>query len=445
MNSVTRSSAFSRRSFLKATLATGVSAPFITRDLLARPPSEQVLHASFGAGGMAWADLTSIASHPKVKMVAVAEVDAGRAAEFRKKFPEAKVYDDYRVLLEKEKLDSVNVSTPDHMHAPMGLAALQRGLAVYGQKPLTHDVAESRKLTELARKKGVVTQMGIQVHSSKEYRTAIALVHQGAIGKVREVHTWSSKDWGDLGAQPTRTDPIPAGFNWDLWLGVAAPRPFIGNGWYHPGNWRRRLDFGTGTFGDMGCHIFDPVFGALELTAPLSVRSEGLPPNAHSWANNAVIQYVFPGTRQTVSGSVPITWYDGNQRPPAEVRAQLGGRELPDQGSILLGTEGVLIIPHVAMPILLPDAKFKGFKLPEIEGVDHWHQFVNAIRGEGKTSTGFDYSGPLTESILLGGVATRFPKITLNWDAAGLKFSNVTEANAYIQRPYRAGWQVAGV
>ena len=225
-------------------------------------------------------------------------------------------------------------------------------------------------------------------------------MQDGAIGKVREVHTWSSKEWGDNGPMPQRTDPVPENLDWDLWLGVCATRPYIGEGWYHPGNWRKRLDFGTGTFGDMGCHIFDPVFKALALTAPVSVRSEGAAPNSHSWATNAIIHYVFPGTRFTVAGKIPITWYDGQQRPPAEIKALLGGRELPDQGSILIGTDGIMIIPHVAKPILLPDEKFKTFQMPKVEGANHWHQFVDAIRGTGKTSANFDYAGPLTESVL---------------------------------------------
>jgi predicted dehydrogenase len=435
----------SRRSFLKFGAASAFAMPFITRNLLATPPSGQVLHASFGASGMAWADLTSIASHKSVKIVAVAEVDAGRALEFRKKFPDARVYSDYRVLLEKEKPDSVNVSTPDHMHAPIAMAAMQRGINVYGQKPLTHDIYETRQLTEFARKKKLVTQMGIQIHSAKEYRLAVQLVQSGAIGKVKEVHTWSSKEWGDNGAMPERRDPVPANFNWDLWLGVCADRPFIGDGWYHPGNWRKRLDFGTGTFGDMGCHIFDPVFKALALTAPVSVRSEGAPPNAHSWATNAVIHYVFPATPFTVPGQIPVTWYDGHQRPPAEITALLAGRELPDQGSILIGTDGVMVIPHIAAPILLPEAKFKDFAVQAVEGADHWHQFVDAVRGEGKTSANFDYAGPLTESVLLGSVATYYPKTTLDWDARHLKFTNLKEANRHVRRTYRKGWETKGL
>lgn len=435
----------SRRSFLRTGAFGAFAAPFITRNLIAAPPSERVIHASFGASGMAWADVTAIASAPNVTIAAVAEVDAARVADFRKKFPEARVYEDYRVLLEKEKLDSVNVSTPDHMHAAMGMAALLRGVNVYGQKPLTHDLFETRRLTETAREKKLVTQMGIQIHSAREYKLAVALVQSGAIGKVKEVHTWSSKEWGDNGSQPSQSDPVPSGFNWDLWLGVCQERPFFGKGWYHPGNWRKRLDFGTGTFGDMGCHIFDPVFGALALTAPVSVKSEGAAPNEHSWATNAVIRYIFPSTPFTIAENIPVTWYDGHKRPEAGVQALLEGKELPDQGSILIGTEGVMVIPHIANPILLPNTKYADFKMLKVDGADHWHQFVAAVRGEGKTSAGFDYSGPLTESVLLGSVATRFPQTKLDWDAKALRFTNVAEANAFVRRKYRAGWEVAGL
>lgn len=438
--------ATSRRSFLKWGAASAIAVPFFTRNLMSAPPSGQVLHASFGASGMAFADITSLAAHPATRVVAVAEVDTNRVVEFKKKFPDARVYSDYRVLLEKEKeLNSVNVSTPDHMHGPIGMAALQHGLAVYGQKPLTHDIYETRRLTEVARQKGLVTQMGIQIHSNREYRMAVQLVQSGRIGKVKEVHTWSSKEWGDNGPMPKREDKVPAGFDWDLWLGVCEPRPFIGDGWYHPGNWRKRLDFGTGTFGDMGCHIFDPVFKALALTAPVSVRSEGAAPNEHSWATNAIVHYVFPETPYTIPGTIPITWYDGHQRPPKDIIALLGDHPFPDQGSILIGTEGIMVIPHIALPALLPESKFADFKLPKVEGADHWKQFIDAVRGVGKTSAGFDYSGPLTESVLLGSVASRFPKTTLEWDAAKLKFTNVKEANQFVRRRYRKGWKTRGL
>ncbi len=439
---------FTRRSFLQQ-LAAGVAvAPFVTRGLRAQSPNGMVNHATFGASGMAWTDVQALAGHPAVKVVAACDVDAKRTGEFQKKFPEARIYQDYRELLEKERdLQSVNVSVPDHMHAAIGMAALRRGLHVYGQKPLTHDLYETRRLTELAREKKAVTQMGIQIHSGPEYRTAVQLIQDGAIGKVKAVHTWSSKAWGDTGALPEQTDPVPEGLDWNLWLGVCAERPFIGGGWYHPGNWRKRLDFGTGTFGDMGCHIFDPVFGALALTAPVSVRSEGVAPNAHSWATDAIIHYVFPGTAFTEGATVPIAWYDGKQRPPAEIQELAKNSDdekdkLPDQGSIFLGTQGVMVLPHVGMPRLVGDA-VKDAPITKVAGEDHWQQFVKAVLGEGKTGANFDYAGPLTESVLLGSVATRFPQQTLAWDATGLRFTNVAEANAFVRRTYRAGWETA--
>jgi predicted dehydrogenase len=244
---------------------------------------------------MAWTDMGAIARHKSIELVAVADVDLGRVGQVRERFPNARIYQDWRELLEREReLDSVNVSTPDHMHAPIAMASLQRGLHVYGQKPLTHGIYETRRLTEVAREKKRVTQMGIQIHSNAEYRLAVRLVQDGVIGPIREVHTWSSKKWGDTMPMPRGVDPVPEGLDWDGWVGVCAERPFIGDGWYHPSNWRKRLDFGTGTFGDMGCHIYDPVFKALALTAPLSVRSEGAAPNEHSWATDAIIHYVFP-------------------------------------------------------------------------------------------------------------------------------------------------------
>ncbi len=298
----------------------------------------------------------------------------------------------------------------------------------------------------MAREKKLASQMGIQVHSSPEYRMAVKLVQDGAIGKVQEVHTWSNKKWGDPQPRPDKTgDTPPESLNWDQWLGVCAERPFIGGGYYHPGNWRKRLDFGTGTFGDMGCHIYDPVFKALALTAPLSVLSEGPAPSEHTWANDAIVHYIFPGTQFTAGKTVGVTWYDGDQRPPAAIVERIGKTELPGQGSIFLGTDGVMVLPHVSMPILLPEEKYKDFARPKLEPVDHWHQFIEAVRGNGQTSAGFDYSGPLTEAILLGGIASRFPKTKLDWDAAKLRFTNVDDANQFIRRPYRKGWEVPGL
>jgi predicted dehydrogenase len=286
--------------------------------------------------------------------------------------------------------------------------------------------------------------MGIQIHSAEPYRLAVQLVRDGAIGRVREVHSWSNKKWGDPKPVPDRQDAVPASLNWDWWIGVAPARPYL-SGYYHPSNWRKRLDFGTGTFGDMGCHIYDPVFEALALTAPISLRSEGETPTKQNWGNNALIHYVFPGTNFTEGKTVRVTWYDGDQRPPKEVQALLGSQKFPGQGSIFIGTKGVMLLPHIGRPVLLPEKQFADFKMPRVESANHYHQFVNAVQGKGRASASFDYSGPLTEAVLLGGVATHFPKTTLEWDAAKLAFRKAPEADRLIRRAYRKGWEVTGL
>ena len=350
-------------------------------------------------------------------------------------------------MLDKEgkKLDSVNVSTPDHLHACMGMSAMQLGLHVYGQKPLSHDVFEARMLTEYAKENKIVTQMGIQIHSAKEYRTAVKLVHDGVIGKIVEAHSFSGKRWGDSNPKPNKKDPIPEGFDWDAWIGPAPYTNFI-NKYYHPGQWRKRLDYGTGTFGDMGCHIYDPTFKALGLTYPISLRSEGPKPNKDNWGFDAIIHYTFPGNKYSKEKTLPVTWYDGTARPPEEIVNLVEGQKLPSQGSVVVGTKGIMLIPHVGMPKLFPQKRFKDFQMEVVESQHHWHSFIDAVRGEGPLpSANFDYSGPLTETVLLGGIATRFPKQELIWDAPNLSFKNNKNATKLIKRKYRKGWEVKGL
>jgi predicted dehydrogenase len=424
----------------------GLAAPFVTRDLIARPPSSVLGHASFGAGGMAWSDLTQLAHFKRLHLLAVAEVDLSRTAELKKQFPSTRIYQDWRELLDVEgsRLDSVNVSTPDHMHAPIAMSALQLGKNVYCQKPLAHDLYEVRKLTEFARWKGVVTQMGIQIHSSSFYRMAALLVQAGAVGRIKEVHSWVGSCWGDTTPRPEVSDAVPTGFDWNLWLGVCAERSFIGKEYYHPSTWRKRLDFGTGTLGDMACHIFDPVFKSIGLTAPISVRSEGSGPNKWNWPVDSEVHYVFPGTAYTADKTLPVTWYDSSRRPPSDIRALLEGDDLPGAGSIFVGTQGVLVLPHVARPMLYPDKKFKDLKFPEVAEENHWGRFVDACLGGARTTANFDYSGPLAETVLVGTVALRFPKTTLHWNAPALNFTEA-EANQFIRRQYRSGWTVKGL
>ncbi len=441
-------SRITRRTALKTAAAT-FTAPFVWRLHANAAPSETVLHASFGADGMADSDIRSLTASKNLKLIAVAEVDQSKPAlaNLKKKFPDCRIYEDYRVLLDKEKdLNSVNVSTPDHMHGSIGMRALNRGLNVYGQKPLTQTIYEARRLTEVAAEKKLVTQMGIQIHSARKHKLVVKLIQDGAIGKVKEVHSWSGKSWGDTTAKPNRKDPIPAGFDWDRWLGVASERPFIGGEYYHPGNWRKRLDFGTGTFGDMGCHILDPVFGAIGVGNPLSIRSELPGPNADNWSLDVQVKFVFPGTKFTTD-TVSLTWYNGEARPPKEVVAHIAGMKLDFQGSILIGTEGVMYSQYDSglVPILLPREKFKDVKLPDLKDDNHYLQFVEAVRGNGTTSAPFSYAGPLTEMVLLGCLATRFPKTDLKWDTKTLKVTNVEEANAFVRRIPRKGWEVEGL
>jgi predicted dehydrogenase len=258
-------------------------------------------------------------------------VDTRNFKQVQAKWPDVRVYQDWREMLAKEgdKIDSVNVSTPDHMHGSMGLAAIGLGKHVYGQKPLAQNLWECRELVLRARAKGVMTQMGIQVSSGFTERLAVALIQMGKIGKVTEVHTFSNKKWGDLSLRPVKSDPIPAEPNWDQWLGVGSERSYI-NGYDHPGNWRRRRDFGTGTLGDMGCHMFSGWFRALGLAAPTAVVSRGPAPNKDNWAINAIVEYTFKGT-PVHRGRHRQGHLDGRRCPPARRshRADWRSRQVP--------------------------------------------------------------------------------------------------------------------
>jgi len=390
---------------------------------------------------MAWADIQSLAANPHLKLVAVAEVDRSRLADVMNRFPDVHVYADGRELFDKEKkLDSVNVSTPDHMHAYFAHRALERDLNVYCQKPLTHCIAEARKVTESALRRKVITQMGIQIHSHSVHRTVVKLIQDGAIGKISSVYSWSGKGWGDFSPRPDRRDPVPDTLNWDLWLGGAVDRPFIKD-YYHPAIWRKRLDFGTGTFGDMGCHILDPVFTSLSLTAPISVISTGPAPGPDSWPIDGDVLFEFPATSYT-TGPIKVHWYNGHRRPPKTIQSLVENRELIDQGTIYVGDRGVLYSPYIDHPVLLPDNKFRDYKMPKLDEVDHYRQFVDACRGHGATTTPFTYSGPLTEAVLLGCLATRLPDTLLQWDARAMRVTNVTSANQFVRQDYRKGWEV---
>jgi hypothetical protein len=403
-----------RRSAIKtAALAFGV--PYVWRSTAHAAPSETVRHVSVGAGGMAGSDINSLTGSKNLKLVAVADVDSAKFKPWKDKYPDLKVYADWREMFEKEQFDSANISTPDHMHACPTMRAMRMGKAVYTQKPLCQTIHETRMLTAAAAETKVVTQMGIQIHSHAVHKSVVATIRAGAIGQVKEVHSWSSKTWGDDTAKPDRTDTPPENLNWDLWLGVAEERPFIGGGYYHPG------------------------FNSLGVKFPKAVTSVGGKPNETNWGLNAQVEYVFPGSEFTTD-EVKVTWYDGTNRPPEDVRKGIQGK-LSDQGSIYLGTKGVLYSPYIAAPVLIgADAK------PAMEpGDNHYLQFVEAVRGNGKTSAPFSYAGPLTEMVLLGCLSTRFPKTAMQWDSAKMEFAGNPAATAFVRRTYRKGWEEKGL
>ena len=437
----------SRRSLLKQATLTGLALPLASFGRIGRGAANDKLRlAGIGVGGMGGADLASLSSHPHVEVVALCDVDAGNLAAAAALHTGARRFTDFRRMFDEfaGSIDAVHVSTPDHTHAPAAMTALNHGKHVYCQKPLTHDVHEARQLRAVAAANpALVTQMGTQIHSNTQYRTAVKLVHSGIIGKVREAHSWSGKTWGYDGPKPA-SGPVPESLDWNLWLGTAENRPYCPNQ-YHPGNWRRWYDFGGGTMGDMAIHILDPVFTALALGPARTLLSKSSAAPAASFGMQNETRFTFPAGTYTTDGFV-LTWYDGGKMPdtsawPLDTGAgnRLG---LPDQGSIFLGEEGAILLPHVAMPQLLPVAKFGETKIDAAPDGNHYHLFVDACLGGAPTTCGFDYAGPLTETVLLGTLANRFPGDELRWQPAAMTIPNHDRANALLRRRYRRGFEV---
>lgn len=440
---------FSRRSFLKRAVTASIAGPLIVPRLsLASPPSGRLQHAAVGVGGQGGYDLGQIFSSGKVDVVALCDIDKNNLDKAAQTYPGARLYRDWREMLEKEEknIDSVSVGIPDHMHAPVSMTAIRKGKHVYCEKPLTHEVYEARQLTLAARKKGVATQMGNQIHSHDFYRTAVHWVKEGAIGKAIKWHSWCATLFptGDK-TRPAGADPVPAHIEWNLWLGVAPERPYKSEV-YHPFWWRRWRDFGGGATGDFGCHIFDPVFTALGIGPPLTLTCEVESVNNEMWPEWTIAHYVFPGTQMTTGTTIHATWRDGGKQPAVDESPHLpNDMALPPSGSMIVGEEGTIIIPHVGPPQLYPLEKFKDYPKPELEPKNHYHEFVEAALGHGQCGCHFDYAGPLAEAVLLANVADRFPGRTLEWDAKRLRFTNSADANKYLRRPYRRGWKVRGL
>ncbi len=437
----------SRRHFLRSASAACIALPSWARSVHAAE-NGRVRLASIGVGGMGGNDLASLSSHPKIDVVALCDVDSERLAAASKLHPKARLFSDFRILLDDlhDSINAVQVSTPDHTHAAAAMTAMNQGKHVYCQKPLTHDIYEAHQMRLTAADKGVVTQMGTQIHSHSAYRTAVKLIQSGAIGKINEVHSWSNKTWGYDGPMP-KPSPAPEFLDWNLWLGTAPVREYAENQ-YHPANWRRWYDFGCGTMGDMAIHILDPVFSALKLGTVKKVVSTSSPAPTKSYGMQNHTRFDFASTPFTTD-SFLLTWSDGGRMPDSKAwptdAAEGENAKLPDQGSLFVGEKGLMLLPHVDMPVLLPASKFGGYSIEAVPGGDHYHLFVDACLGGEPTSAHFGYAGPLTEAVLLGVLANRFPQQELVWDAESLRVTNFSPVNELVRRTYREGFEVEGL
>jgi predicted dehydrogenase len=423
----------------------------VPRHVLGRgqtPPSEKLNIAGIGVGGMGAANLHELESE---NIVALCDVDQTYAAETIKRYPNARFYADYRIMLEKQKdIDAVVIATPDHTHAVITKAAMGAGKHVYTQKPLTHNVWEARMLATAARDSKVTTQMGIQGHSGEGIRLIVEWVRSGLIGEVPEVDgwcdlsyypwghaSWSSK-WGD---RPADTPPVPSGLDWDLWIGPAPFRPY--HPAYHPLVWRCWWDFGVGMMGDRGAHTLDAAVWALDLDAPETVEATSCGLNQETHPLSAIVTYIFPAKEDRPR--VKLTWYEGTRAPrPEELE---DGRRMPEEGGLVFkGSKGKLMCgvygdsPRLIPERLMQEALRPERTIPRVDGT-HEQDWVRACKSGAKAGAAFEYSGPLTEICLLGNVAKRLDT-RIEWDFANLRVTNNPEAETLIRRPYRPGWSL---
>jgi len=433
-----------RRQLLQKSLTAGaVAGGFFVFPLSAADsdsPQEKLKLGIVGCGNKGWHNVQQLADQ---NIVALCDVDTNFLDRAAETYPRARKYRDFRKMLDAEQsqIDAVVVSTPDHTHAPATAAALALGKHVYCEKPLTHTVAEARVVAQLAAKNQLATQMGTQIHAGDNYRRVVEWIQRGVIGTVSEVYCWCNKGWGDGRFQPSN-QPAPPNLDWDLWLGPAPLRPYCPN--IHPANWRRFWEYGSGTFGDMACHVMDLPFWALELRHPLSVVCEGPPRHpdgAPSWVK---------ATFEFTAGGRPLKlyWSDGGAHFDRVKQTRLSsGQSLSDWGLgiLFVGSQGMLAADY-GRRLLLPEDQFANFTPPEpfiSNSVGHWKEWVQACKTGSPTTCNFDYSGALTETVLLGVVAYRSGE-RLVWDAEKLQATNVPAAAEFIHKRYRTGWEVPG-
>lgn len=437
----------SRRTFSKTlfTFGAAVAARNVVR---ADEKNDKLNIAMIGSGGRGGANLGGVASQ---NIVALCDVNSKAVEAAASKHPKAKQYSDFRKVFDDAKdFDAVVVSTCEHTHAFATILALQHGKHVYCEKPLTHNIWEARKIREAAAKTKVATQMGIQIHATDNYRKVVEIVQSGILGPVRECHVWVSRAWGLQSAEdakknkdlvyvtdrPTEVMPVPPNLNWDLWLGPAPERPF--NNVYVPGpKWYRWWDFGNGTMSDLGSHRNDLAFWALKLQAPLSVEAFG--PPAHKEIAPATMRAVYQYRARGEMPPVTLTWYQGDEKPTLWKE-----KKIPQQGDgvLFVGDKGMLLADYNKL-VLLPEKDFAGVKLPEptIPRVSsHYAEWIDACKTGKPALANFEYAGWLTEANHLGNVAYRVGK-KLEWDPVAMRATNAPEADKFIHREYRAGWE----
>ena len=469
----------SRREFLRNTSLAATGFFIVPRHVLGRgyvAPSDKLNIAGIGVGGKAEVNLPYAFNNGSDNIVALCDVDDRMAVKARSRWPKAPYYRDYREMFDKEhkNFDAVIITSPDHMHAVQALPAMQLQKHVYCEKPLTHDIHEARILTEAAKKYKVVTQMGNQGSSGDDTRLIETWIQAGVIGDVHTVHVWTNRPvWPQGIATPTGKFDIPKEVDWNLWLGTAPLRDF--NPTYLPATWRGWTDFGTGSLGDMGCHFIDVPYRALQLQYPISVECS-VGSVYTGFFKEAVFTDSYPPSSKTHiqfparDGKPPVEmiWYDGGIRPkrPDELLPEEPMAEI-DGGIIFEGTKGKLMAGLFGRnPTLLPTKKMKEVTLPTSKfpfvekGSDgHQQQWVKACKkGYGAyTSSAFETSGPLTETVLMGNLAIRsynysetnakgnkiFPgRKKLLWDGPNMKITNFEPANQFVKRNYRDGWKL---
>ena len=439
-----------RRKFLAGTAVASAAVAF-PAIVSSRSPNGKLQIAVIGCGGRGGGNLKEMLSED---VVALADVNAKNLDAAKNHCPEARPYSDFRELYASEidKIDAVVVSTTEHTHAFATLPALRAGKHVYSEKPLTRDVAECRRIVELAASKpGVVTQMGTQIHAGENYRRVVELIRAQAIGPVKEVHVWVSRAWGwqsaseavankdivQVSERPAASEPVPEGLNWDLWIGPAPFRPF--HSVYFPGpKWYRWWDFGNGTMSDLGSHWNDLPWWALDLDAPLTIEAGGPPPHPEIAPASMWARYTY-GPRGSRPG-LTLTWHQGAEKPEI---LKSGGIPPWPSGVLFIG-EGGMLLSDYGKHVLLPESKFANFTPPAKSippSIGHHKEWIEACKTGGPTTCPFSYSGPLTEANHLGNVAYRAGK-KLEWDAKGMKFPNAPEADKFISRMYRDGWSL---